>query len=485
MELKSLKTNAALNTVYTMLNIAFPLITYPYVLRVLSVDGIGVVNFFSALSGYAAVLADLGISIYGIRAISQKRENKGELARVVKELLFINYISTFIVVAMYVLLCMYSDNLSKEISLIIINFFVILTAPLSMNWLFPGLEEYSYITKRSLVIKSITLVLIFGLVRNRDDYVVYAGILALSSLLTNFANFLYARRLIGFKYCGNIDCWRHFRPMIILFGSLLAVNVYINLDTVMLGLICDNYEVGIYTIAVKIKSVLLSLVNAISVVMLPRLSYYIAQKMLDEYNDALKRMIDFIFIITVPITVLFMVKAQDCVYILGGAEFSDAALCMQLLMPILIISGFSNVIGNQILIPLGKDMDFTKAVSMGAVVDIILNILLMKPYGCLGAAVATLIAECFQMSYQLSCARTMISDNISYKNIMKVGVASIFAMFGLINISVLFSGDLLVNMLVSTIFFGILYLVLLYFLKVSYAKQFVKYLTCLCKKRFC
>ena len=429
MKVHSIKFNAIINSLYTFVNVVFPIITFPYVSRVLLVEGVGKVNFFSSISGYAILLAGLGIGIYGIREVSKTRDDRINLANVTTELFRLNLIITGIVLCFYLLVCLCVDRLREELFLIALNFVIIFSAPFSVEWFLSGMEQYTFITKRNVYVKIFSLILIFLFVKDAGDYVIYAGIIALSSVLTNFINFFYARTLVDVSMSSNLEYSKHIKPMMLLFGSVLAVSVYINLDTVMLGFICGDREVGLYVTAVKVKGVLLALVNAVSIVMLPRLSYYLVNKMNDEYNALLKKSIDLIFFVTVPLSVFFILKSYNCVYILGGSNYSDATLCMQILMPILIISGLSNIVGNQILIPKGKDKCYTKSVSFGALVDIVLNFILMKKYGCYGAAIATLLAEICQMSCQCFYAKDELIKNIITGHIAKISLASFFGRY--------------------------------------------------------
>lgn len=469
MKQNSIKVNAVLNIIYTVTNMLFPIITFPYVSRALSATGIGKVSFYTSVSNYAIMLSALGISTYGIRAVARTRNDPTELAKTVKELLSINVIATVVVLVVYTGMVVFIPKFRSEYWLGLINGVIILTAPLGMNWLYSGLEQYDYITKRTIVFKLISLALVFILIHRRSDYIVYACILALSNIGTYVCNYLFSRRLIvPGKY--KLELAKHLKSMFILFASTLAVNVYINLDTVMLGVLRTDREVGLYTTAVKVKVVLLQIVNAISTVLLPRLSSYLSQRKLDEYNQALKKSFSLIFSITIPLTVYFVLMAKDCIFILGGEEYLEATLCMQILMPILIISGFSNVTGNQILIPNGNDMAFMKAVSTGAIVDFILNIILMSNYGFVGAAIATLFAEICQMTIQVMYSKEKVFENTKVQMILRPILCSVIASFPLILVCQ-FLGNGLVRLVITSVCFFAVYLLLCIVLGDAFIKE--------------
>lgn len=460
-EERSIKVNAVLNIIYTLTNIAFPLITYPYVSRILSPDGLGRVNFFSSISSYAEMIAALGLSTYGIRAVAKVRNDKGELSQVISELLCINYICTGVIIIIYVCLCINMRTLNRDIALCIINGIEIIIAPLGIGWLYFGLEQYSYITKRNIFFRCISLMLIFILVKEKTDYVIYGAIIVFSSVGSCFINFFYAIRLKILRTQERLDLIYHIKPLLVLFASALAVSVYINLDTVMLGFICDDREVGLYSMAVKIKTILLQLVNAVSTVLLPRMSYYFSQNKMSEYNKILKKSFDMIFIITIPLSIFFIIESYRCVIILGGNDFGDASVCMKILMVVLIFSGFSNILGNQILIPRGNEDCFMKAVVCGAFADIFLNIFFMPRYGCVGAAIATLCAEIIQMSVQWYYSCKYVPVRLNLLSCIKICISVFVSGLLITYFNLEITHNSILQFTINGILFGMTYIILL------------------------
>ncbi len=471
---KSVKKNAVLNVIYTVTNMVFPLITYPYVSRILLSEGTGKVNFFTSISNYAVMVGSLGLGTYGIRVVAKTRDDKEQLSKVTSELLIINTIITVLVAILLFLSSFFINKFSAEPQLFIINLLIILITPLGMNWLYSGMEQYEYITKRTIVFKVISLVLVFVFVRNKSDYPIYAAILAFSTVGSYICNLIYSRKLFKFYISKNFDYKRHFKPMLLLFGSILAVSVYTNLDTIMLGFIIDDVQVGLYGVASKSKWILLAAVNAISAVLLPRLSNYISQNDIKKYNMTLKKSISFIFVLTIPISTFFIVESADTVGILGGPDYVGAVRGMQILMPILIISGFSNVTGNQVLIPHGKDSEFLKAVATGAVVDVILNICLMPSLGCTGAAIATLMAELVQSSIQFYYAKKYIINNIYFKTIAKAVVGSTIACIVAVICRRLIELNIVISFALTGIVFFVIYGIVLLILKEEYAIEMIQ-----------
>ena len=298
MKTQSIKKNALLNIIYTITNIIFPLITFPYVSRILLADGMGKISFFTAISSYAILVASLGITTYGIRETANARKDRDCLSKVTLELLIINVVMSVIVIASLILLVPFIEKFRTDKILVFINCGLILCTAFGMEWLYSGLEQYAYITKRSILFKCISVVAVFVFVRSKADYNIYALVTMLASSVAYVVNFIYSRKFVSFKTVRNIELRKHIKPMLILFASIMAVNIYTSLDTVMLGFISGDKEVGLYTVAVKIKWLLLSMVNAISAVLLPRLSFYISENKKKAFNQLLKKSISVILMIS-------------------------------------------------------------------------------------------------------------------------------------------------------------------------------------------
>ena len=478
MEKNSIKKNVVLNITYNILNIIFPLITFPYVSRVLMVEGLGNVTFFSTMANYAIMLSALGINTYGVRAVSRVRDNKKQLSKVTVELLIINAVASVTVVLLLLISSLYVTKFSSEPILLAINCALIFTSPFGLNFLFYGLEQYRYITKLSILVKTIALILVFLLVKTNDDYCVYAAITAFSTIGAYIFNLLYARKFITFTELKNLEYSPHFNSMMFFFASSLAVSVYISLDTIMLGFISGDEQVGLYAVAVKIKTLLLIVVNAISAVLFPRLSYYIATNRLDDFRNVLKKSFSTILMISIPLTIFFIIESKDSVLFLGGQDYLEASSCMKIIMPILILSGISNITGNQILLPIGKEKCFMKAVIAGAFIDLILNILLMPTWGCIGAAVATLLAECTQLSIQMYYSKVYVIPAIQWKVILHIVFSTFCSSLFLVYIQMKVHYSGLLNILFGSICFFMCYGFILVIMKddliFDYLKEFHK-----------
>ena len=466
MKEKSIKVNAIYNILLTLSNIVFPLVTFPYVSRILNPIGLGTTSFFTSISSYCVLVASLGISTYGIRAVAKVREDKEELTKVFQELTLINIFMSVIVSILLLFVSFGVEQLRSEMGLLLITCITILVSPLSLNWFYSGIEEYSYITKRSILLKFVSLILTFLLVRKADDYVIYAGITLFSVLSSNALNIIQCRRYVSFKIRKDLKFRHHVKPMWYLFASLLAVNVYTNLDTVMLGFINGNKAVGLYSVVTSIRTVLL-----------PRFSFYIRQKQTSKFNSIMRESISVIFFISIPLTVFFMLEAKNSILLLGGNEYVEATVAMQMLMPILLISGFSNITGNQILIPTGREKYFMNAVTSGAFVNLMLNFFLMPILGVLGAALATLIAEFTQMFVQYRYSVDYLRGNIPFRSIMKFASSALLSGIFVLGINhLVVINNLIFHLGLSGILYFLFYFIMLVILKEATIKKFLEIL---------
>ena len=465
MRVNSIKYNALMNIVLTLSNIVFPLITFPYISRVLSPEGVGITNFFFAIGNYSVLIATLGMGTYGIRQISKSRNDKEELSKTMQELIIINLIMSLFVLSILIILTFFIEKFNNELGLVIITCLTVLSSVFSLGWLYSGLEQYDYITKRSLFFKIISLILIFILVKDREDYIVYSSITLFSTLGSNIMNVYHSRKYVSFKLKKNLKFKKHIKPILYLFSSLLAVNVYTNLDTVMLGFVNGDEAVGLYSVASKIKWLLLMLITSGSAVLLPRLSLYVSNKERDKFNKILKDTTSLILMISIPMAIYFIFMAKDSIKLLGGESFLEATFTMQILMPILIISGFSNIMGNQILLPLNKEKYFMYAVTVGAIINLILNVFLIPTYGISGAAIATLVAEFGQMSIQWKFSKDYLRENISINTILNiifsVTISSIFLYLLLDSLNY----SSFINLVISSVLFFCTYIVALFVLR--------------------
>lgn len=479
MKVSSVKFNFLMNLILTASNFLFPLITFPYVSRILLPEGTGKVAFAVSVITYFSMLAAFGVSSYGVRATAQVRDDKLALSKVTQEILFINFIVMLLAYGLFFICLNAIPELQAEPKLFLIVSSMILFTTIGAEWLYKGLEQYQYITIRTIIFRLIALVATFLFVKSKDDYLVFAVITVFASVGSGLINFINLRKIIWFKYLGGYQPKKHLKSMFIFFLTSFAIAIYTLTDSAMLGFITNETEVGFYNAAIRIKAILLSIVTSLGIVLLPRLSYYIKNNMMDEFNQALNKSINFVFVISLPVAIFFMLFAKPTIFVLAGDMYADAVLPLQIIMLAIIFVGITNILGIQILIPLGKDTALFVSVVLAALVNIGANLWLMPKFASVGAAISVVLAEFAVLLIQLLMVRKffpILFIGIEYLKIFFVLFLSSSISY---YIYFMLPYSMFVNLMFISILFGVIYLLGLVMLK----EKFVYYLFTVVKKK--
>lgn len=461
--IKSVKFNFIMNSILTASAMIFPIITYPYVSRILQPEGIGTVSFANSVITYFSMFAQLGVPMYGIRACAKVRDDKEKLTRTVQEIMMINMITCLVVYIAFFCSLYFVPQFRQEKILYLIMGSLILFNTVGVEWLYKGLEQYSYITVRSIVFKFIALLAMFLLVHEKEDYVIYGGITIFAAAGSNVLNFINLRKYVYLRPVGAYDFRQHIKPISIFFAMSIATTVYTNMDNVMLGFIKGTTENGYYDAAVKIKNILVSFVSSLGTVLLPRVSYYIQTGEREEFSRITKKALNFVFLLSVPLCVYFIIFARSSIYLLSGTLFENSILPMRLIMPTLVFIGLTNIIGLQILVPLGKENQVLYSEIAGAAVNIIVNMLLIPRMGAAGAAIGTVLAEIMVFIVQVYALKDVVVRILKKISYWKIATALLLASFASVWVSSMNWGDFLILLFSALLFFGVYVLALIVF----------------------
>jgi O-antigen/teichoic acid export membrane protein len=421
---KSLKLNAAMNMLKVVAGMIFPLITFPYTSRILGPEGTGKTNFASSLVAYFILLASIGIPLYGIREVAKVRDDRKALSALVQELLVLHGGAMVVSFIAFLGVIAFNQKVHAESFLFFIVSTSIPLSMLSMEWLYQGLEEYVYITVRSLSFTALSVVALFLFVHHEGDYMVTAGITVLSSLGSSVLNFWNARKIVFAKREAPWQFQRHFKPLGTVYALNFITSIYINLDTVMLGFMATIKSVGYYASAMKITKMLLGVVVSFGGVLLPRLAWYLANDKRDEFDRMLRKSLGVVLLLCLPITVALMLMSREILLVFAGAKYLPAADCLVVTAPIILFIGLTNIFGIQILYPLGKEKEVVFSVAAGAVTAAILNAILIPRFAHIGAAWGILIAECVVLAVQLVLVRQSYKVPWPVSNVTKYLLAT-------------------------------------------------------------
>ncbi len=392
---KSLKSNFVYNLINTSLGILFPLISFPYASRILMAERIGEVNFFQSIIQYVLLLTSLGIPMYAIREIAKVRDSVALRNKTLLEILILNLILTVFGYCIIFIILMTIDKVQVNIPLFLILSLSIILTTIGCDWFYQGVEDFKYITIRGIIVRSLSLILLFLLVKTQEDVLYYAVCLTVGSLGGNIFNFIRLKKYLkisdfNWQY---LQPFRHLKPVLRIFVLNLIISIYINLNVLMLGFMKNNESVGLFTSATKLTQVILSVVISLGTVLLPRMSNMISNNQLEEFRELAQKSLDFIILITLPVAFGLVLLAGFLIPIFCGDTYTDAILTLQILAPIIIFIGISNVLGLQILYPQGHENVVIVCTGIGAVLNFVLNLWLIPKYSQNGAAVATLFAE--------------------------------------------------------------------------------------------
>ncbi|MST87427.1 flippase [Lactobacillus porci] len=452
MKRKSLGKNAFLNGLRSVLNIIFPIITFPYVSRVLNVGELGKYNWSNSFVSYFLLLAGLGIATYAVREGAKLRNDRNEISAFASQVFSINILSTVVSYILLFLCVLIFPKVQSYSACIYIFSIQIFFTTLGTEWIYSIFEEYTYITIRSIVFKILSIVMLFVFVRRPGDYLNYAGITVFSAVGSNVLNYLHAKKFCTIRFTFNIDWQEHIKPILIIFASSVATTIYLSLDTTLLGLINNNYVVGIYSVSTKMYNIVKQLIAAILTVTIPRFALLWGRHRYREYRKLLLQISDALALISIPAAVGVYMLAPQIVILLSSTKYIRAVSSLRLLCPALIFSIFSWIFTSCVLIPAKRENKVLIITVLSAVVNLVLNLLLMPSLKENAAAITTSLSEAISMFLGMYYSRDIIKG--LYKS--RFWKAIFTYILGAMSIVIIcFAGDVLFDSTVMVILFDV------------------------------
>ena len=392
---QSVKVNYILNLINTGTQMLFPLITFPYVCRVIEADGIGQINFFQSIISYISLFTCLGIPMYAIREIARDRSDVVQMNRTAMEILLLHSMLTLVGYAIVAILCLTVPQIQVNIPLFLILSLIIFFTAIGCEWFYQGIEDFKYITIRGLIIKTVSVVLLFIFVKSKTDLLYYGCYTVFGVLGGNIFNFFRLRKYIHRENIifSELHIKRHVKPVLKVFSFSVVTSIYLQLNTVLLGFLKNALAVGYFAAATKVMQMLLTMSACLGSVMMPRASHLIAENKEDEFNRLIQKSYDFTLAIALPMTIGLIFCAPSLITALCGVKFEHSILPSQIIAPIILMVAISNVFGIQVLFPKGKINIVTLCCGIGAVADLILNLCLIPFFSYIGTSIAYLGAE--------------------------------------------------------------------------------------------
>ncbi len=503
---KNLKKNYIYNLIYQIFVMIVPLVTTPYISRVLSAEGVGKFSFTSSLQDYFTLFATLGFGFYAQRLIAFNQNNKDEQSKIFWEIIIVRLFSVSI--AIIVNLILYFTNVYKQYSELMVFWNLsILAVAFDITFLFQGNEDYNKIVFRNIIIKLITICLVFVLVKNSNDVWIYVILTSSATLFGNLSLWLYLPKYLNKINLKNLHPIRHVKPTIQLFIPTIASTIYTVLDKTLIGLLIkDTYTVvetkvvdgvetsveivkkysdlenGYYAQSEKIVKISIQLLNALGTVMVPRNSKLYAEGKTEELKKNIYFTSNYILLLGIPIMFGLISISQLLVPWFLGEGYNKCIHLIQLFTPLVLFIGFSFLFGTQYLIPTGRDKKYTKAIIVGACTNLILNCILIPFFLSYGAVIASLVAEFFVTLIMYLSIRKEISIKVILRQAIKPLIAGIIMLITIYFITKLFTSSFL-GILIVVFIGALIYFLILILLKEKLVWNEIKRLISkICKK---
>ncbi len=388
---KSITKNYIYNMVYQVLILILPLITTPYLSRVLGAEGIGIYSYTYTIVTYFILFGSLGVALYGQREIAYAQENVEARKKTFIEIIIFRFITIGIATIAYFFLFMNGEKYQLYYRILLLE---LIAGAFDISWFFQGMEEFKRTVTRNVLVRLCSVSLVFVLVKTKEDLAMFTLIYSIADLLGNLSLWLYLPKYLKGVKVKNINVLQHLPQITLLFIPQIANQLYKMLDTTMIGkLVEDKSELGFYEQGQKVIRLLLTMVTSLGVVMIPRMASTFASGDKEKINDYMKMSFKFVFFLAFPIMFGIISISKDFVPIFFGDGYDKVAILINIISPILLLMGIANVVGTQYMLPTKRQKEYTISVVIGVVVNFILNYILILNYGAIGASISTVISQ--------------------------------------------------------------------------------------------
>ena len=465
---KSIAKNYIYNLIYQMLTILLPLITTPYLSRVLGAESIGIYGYTVSIVTYFILFGTLGVSMYGQRQIAYQAQDKKQRSKTFFEIILIRTITLTISIILFYLVYGRNGEYALYYKILIVQ---LLANMFDISWFFQGIEEFDKTVVRNLIVKLLCLVLIFILIKTPEDlwkyFVIYVG----AELLGNISLWIYLPKYLSKVQIKELELKKHIKPAISLFLPQIAIQIYTVLDKTMIGKITnDMSEVGYYEQAQKVVKAALTVISALQTVMNSRIANAYSSNNQEEVKQCLEKSFNFVWFLSIPMALGLIAVATKFVPWYYGEGFERVTNILIATAPILIVLGLNGVTGIQYLVQIGKQNIFTMSVIIGAIINVIFNTILIHFFGGVGAAIASVIAETVILGVQLK----YFKEEFRILEILKLSVKCFISgivMFVVVKLLTNVLEVSIINTIIEVLVGGIVYIAILIILKYQFLKD--------------
>lgn len=392
--------NILYNVLLAISQVVFPLITFPYLARVLGPEHLGLFNFADSYARYFALVAALGISVYGVREIAKCQNNPELLRKTFVEIFIINFIATIVLSVVFLITIQKVDKLHAEQILFYWAFVFFIVQVFVLEWFFTGINQFKFIALRFFAIRFSFIIAVFTFIKSSDDYIKYMQLQVSLNVFLALINAYYLTKFISLKAItkNQYNTLSHLKSLLILFLTIFSISIYLHFDTVILAMLSDNESVGYYSSSLKLVKIIIAVLAAISAAMFPKMVQMFHEGDKEAFKHMVQQSFELIISIGVPTTILVFLMAPEIVYILFGTHYERSVLPLQITAPLILIVSLSSIFGFQILSVHTKDRSILLAAVMGMVLSLALSFLLIPQLKEIGASIAIVSTEILVLS---------------------------------------------------------------------------------------
>jgi len=454
MKEKSVEKNYIYNLIYQMLVVVIPLITTPYVSRVLTAEGVGAFSYTTAMVSYFALVGNLGVATYGQLKIAGSRNDKEQMSKIFYELTILRTVlmAAIMVVYFFFVFVISKDEYRSLYSILVIQ---IIAALIDISWFLQGMEEFKKLVVRNTLIKLVSTALIFVFVKTPSDLALYAIIMNGATLLGNLSIWFFLPKYLTKFRSAGMHPFEHLMPCVSYFIPTVATAIYLTLDKTMIGWFTNtSAENGFYEQAHKIEQMAVTVVTSLSIVTMPRMAYLFQNNELEKLKDRLEQTIRFILLISIPMCFGMVAVSDSFIPLYLGEGYEKSIILLEIFSLLMVVVGLNNAVGKQVLMPTGRQSKYNKAVVIGAFTNFALNLLLIPRLYSIGAAIASVAAETVILVLFTFDSRDFVTGKWMVRSALKYAVSGI-VMFVLIRLSYRFLdvswGHLVIQILIGII----------------------------------
>ena len=455
----SVKKNFVYSSVLTMANYLFPLLTYPYVSRVLGVTNIGICNYVDSIINYFVLFSSMGITVLGIREIAAAKSEKERLSETFTSLLIISGITTIIALIILLFSIYFVSQLQEYKNLLLIGVAKLIGHYLLIEWFYKGLEEFKYVTNRTIFVKTLYVIAIFVFVRKPEDYGIYFLLQVLMVVVNMFFNICYSRHFIKISF-RNLHFVDFIKPFFILGLYQILTSMYTSFNVAYLGFVTNPTEVGYYTTGTKLFLFLFSVSAALTGVMMPRMSSLLSEGKLSDFKLLITKSCTILFSFSIPCALFCCMFSPDIVHLLSGEGYEGAYLPTRIIMPLIFIIGYEQILVIQILMPLKKDKDIFVNSIIGATVGILCNIVFVHYFKAVGSSLVWVVSELTVLILSQYYVSKYMIFSFPFKEFMKNICAYLPIGFLLYGLYLYIDGTPIVRLIIGAVIMSLYFIVI-------------------------